>query len=81
MIMDKQISATTTFSVLLWVAGGALVILGGFGTLWFACIGLWISGIGGCLWIRGMMNRQSRREMTAFELGRQLERETTLRSV
>lgn len=81
MIMDKDVSATTVTAILLWAAGGSLVVLGGFGNLWFVGMGLWLSGIGGCLWIRGMICRQSRREMTAFEFGRRLERESELRSI
>lgn len=74
-MIDKRISATTTASSALWVAGGALVILGGFFSLWFTGAGLWLSGWGGVLTIRSWFLADDERLRNAFELGADFQRE------
>lgn len=68
-------------SVTLWALGGGFVIVGYFFALWFTGVGLWLSGIGGVLWIRRMLCRQELRLHNAFELGRDYERSSGLRSI
>lgn len=79
MIQDQNISATAVASGVLWGIGGVLVVIGGFFDLWFTGAGLWLSGVGGVMSVRRMFCRQAKREVAAFELGRECERE--LRSV
>lgn len=80
MISDRKISATIVIAALLWTIGGALIILGALTYHDLTGVGLWLSGVGAVFSVRRMFCRQAQREVTAFDLGRELERES-LRSV
>lgn len=81
MIQDQNISATSVTSGVLWGVGLALVVIGGFADLWFVGAGLWLSGLGGVFSIRRMFCRQAKREVAAFELGRECEKQMGIHSV
>lgn len=75
MIHDRTISLTTMAAYALWSVGGGFVVVGYFFALWFTGVGLWLSGIGGVLWIRRMLCSQERKMQAGFELGRDYERD------
>lgn len=65
-----NISATAMAATLLWVAGGALIVLGLVYDHHLNGLGLWLSGLGGVMSIRRMLCQQYARERNAFELGK-----------
>lgn len=78
---DRNISATTTLAVLMWMVGAALALTELFTHLDIGELGIVIAAAGATMNVRGFFCHIAYRERNAFELGREYEegRVTSLR--
>ena len=70
-MMDTEVPLSTVVAVTLWVTGLGLIVLGLLTGLALAPFGLFCALGGGVLNVRGFVRGLERREVEAFNLGRE----------
>lgn len=71
---DREVAVTSVAAGVAWIVGLALIAVGIVGEDAWAGLGLWVTGVGGVLSIRAVVQRVVHARQEVFDMGRAYER-------